>query len=230
MKITWLGQAGLLFETGDMKIIVDPYLSDSLAGVSPENRRNVPVERAFLQMEPDVLVFTHDHQDHYDPETAACYLGAGNGHGERKPVTVLSPRSVWKKVRAFGGDHNYVQFNPGTRWTERGVRFEATEAEHSDPCAVGVCINAEGKRYYVTGDTLYNRNVIRSLPGPVDTVFLPINGKGNNMNAEDAARFAEDTGAARVVPLHFGMFDSLTGEELKCAGRVIPEIYKEIRL
>ena len=31
MKITWLGQAGLLFETEGMRIVVDPYLSNSVA-------------------------------------------------------------------------------------------------------------------------------------------------------------------------------------------------------
>lgn len=30
MKITWLGQAGLLFETGETTILVDPYLSNSV--------------------------------------------------------------------------------------------------------------------------------------------------------------------------------------------------------
>ena len=31
MKITWLGQAGLLFEIEDKTIVIDPYLSDSVA-------------------------------------------------------------------------------------------------------------------------------------------------------------------------------------------------------
>ena len=30
MKITWLGQAGLLFDNGKVKIMVDPYLSNSV--------------------------------------------------------------------------------------------------------------------------------------------------------------------------------------------------------
>ena len=30
MKIIWLGQSGLLFVSGNKKIVVDPYLSDSL--------------------------------------------------------------------------------------------------------------------------------------------------------------------------------------------------------
>ena len=37
MKITWLGQAGLLFETNGVTIIVDPYLSDSVKEINPRN-------------------------------------------------------------------------------------------------------------------------------------------------------------------------------------------------
>ena len=37
MKITWLGQAGLYIETEGLKIIVDPYLSDSVVKVNPRN-------------------------------------------------------------------------------------------------------------------------------------------------------------------------------------------------
>ena len=28
MNITWLGQAGLLFETGNMSVMMDPYFSN----------------------------------------------------------------------------------------------------------------------------------------------------------------------------------------------------------
>ena len=37
MKLTWLGQAGLLFETDGKKILIDPYLSDSVVKVNPLN-------------------------------------------------------------------------------------------------------------------------------------------------------------------------------------------------
>ncbi len=37
MKITWLGQAGLLFESNGIKLIVDPYLSDSVEKINPQN-------------------------------------------------------------------------------------------------------------------------------------------------------------------------------------------------
>ena len=35
MKITWLGQAGLLFETEKLTIMIDPYLSNSVEKINP---------------------------------------------------------------------------------------------------------------------------------------------------------------------------------------------------
>ena len=50
MKVTWLGQAGLLFETNGKTILVDPYLSNSVEKIEPHNYRRVAVEEKFLQM------------------------------------------------------------------------------------------------------------------------------------------------------------------------------------
>ena len=44
MKIIWLGQAGLLFDNGKIRIMIDPYLSDSVAKVNPNNYRRVPIK------------------------------------------------------------------------------------------------------------------------------------------------------------------------------------------
>ena len=49
MNITWLGQAGLLFEKGNLKIMIDPYLSDSVGKVNPKNYRRIPVNENFLK-------------------------------------------------------------------------------------------------------------------------------------------------------------------------------------
>ena len=50
------------------------------------------------------------------------------------------------------------------------------------------------------------------------------------MNAADASDFALRTGAKYAVPLHFGLFDSLSPESFIHPRRVIPEFYKEIVL
>ena len=72
MKVTYLGQAGLLFEHEGFRIMLDPYLSDSVAKIEPQNRRRVPVDERFFAIRPDVMIFTHNHADHYDPEDMTC--------------------------------------------------------------------------------------------------------------------------------------------------------------
>ncbi|MBQ1259429.1 MAG: MBL fold metallo-hydrolase [Clostridia bacterium] len=226
MKAIWLGQAGILLSCGEKTIIIDPYLSDSVVKAEPKNFRRKPIDESFLAIEPDVLVFTHDHLDHYDPETAPVYFA------KEKNMTVLCPTSVWNKARQYKNGHNYVQFNRYSEWTEGDLRFSAVKAEHSDPYAIGVIIEelSTGIKLYVTGDTLYNKEIFDDLPDDIYAVFLPINGVGNNMNATDAARFARRSGARKAVPIHFGMFDELDPRSFVCRGRVIPTIYEEIEL
>ena len=223
-RITWLGQAGLLFEFDGLTVMIDPYLSDSVKEIEPQNYRRIPVDESFFDIKPDILVFTHNHLDHYDPETAKRFLTADSG------IIVLSPRSVWENVRSFGGNNNYVCFNRHTSLTEKGITFTAVKAEHSDPAAIGVVINTGSKKYYVTGDTLYNEEMFSDLPKDIYAVFLPINGVGNNMNMTDAARFVEKINPKYAVPIHIGMFDSISPNDFVCDKKVIPEIYKEIEL
>lgn len=224
MKITWLGQAGLLFQSNHHTVMIDPYLSDSVGAGNPELHRRVPVEPSVFAIQPDILVFTHCHLDHYDPETVSRFLTA------ESHITVLAPTSVFEDIRRTGGGSNYICFNCGTEWTEGNLRFSAVRAEHSDPYAIGVVIDdlSARKTYYITGDTLYNRDVILSLPRHIDVVFLPVNGAGNNMNMTDAARFAHVIGAEYAVPLHWGLLDALSGADFPFAKKLVPAFFREI--
>lgn len=223
-KIYFIGQAGLLFDVDGTKIAIDPYFSDEVRRYEPKNYRRQPVDKRFSELKPDVLVITHSHLDHYDKPTAEKYLKRGG-------VTVLSPHSVWQNIREYGGRNEYFLFDDGVSVTLNGIRFQAVYAAHSDISAIGVIINDGDNAYYVTGDTLYSEKVFKSLPNEkFKAVFLPINGKGNNMNVVDAARFAERINAENAVPLHFGMFDDMTGKEFEFNKAVIPQIYEEIKL
>ncbi len=224
MKITWLGQAGLLFETEKATVMVDPYLSDSCGKINPKSHRRVPVDESLFDIKPNVMIFTHNHLDHYDPETVERFLTPDTA------MTVLAPASVWSEVRKIGGENNYVQFDRHTRWTQDGVTFTAVKATHSDAFAIGIIIDDGDKKYYVTGDTLYNSEIFADLPDDIYAIFLPVNGVGNNMNMTDAADFAKKTGAKKVVPLHVGLFDSLSAEDFNCDRKIIPEFFKEIKL
>ena len=223
-KITWLGQAGLLFEHHGYKVMIDPYLSDSVKEINPKNYRRKPVDESLFDIKPDMMIFTHNHLDHYDPETVEQFISSDS------QLLVLAPQSVWTEVRKYGGDNQYVRFNRHTSWTENGIRFTAVKAEHSDPTPIGVIIDDGERKYYITGDTLYNEEIFADLPDDIYALFLPVNGVGNNMNMTDAARFARRVHARHVVPVHIGMFDTLTAEDFACENKVIPKIYQEVAI
>lgn len=224
MKIIWLGQAGLLFIKNGFKIMIDPYLSDSVEKINPASFRRQAVDESLFEIKPDVMIFTHNHLDHYDPETVCRFISADTN------IVVLSPASVWQEVRKIGGGNNYIQFNRHTVWTENGIKFTAVKAEHSDISAIGVIIDDGDKKYYVTGDTLYNEKIFGDIPNDIYAVFLPVNGVGNNMNMTDAAKFAKRINAERTVPMHIGMFDEITADEFDCENKIIANIYEEIKL
>lgn len=224
MKITWLGQAGLLFETNGKIIVVDPYLSNNVAKIEPKNYRRVKVDEKFLHIKPDIILLTHNHLDHTDTETLKYYLTT-----DSKALVLASGNAFLTVKNTFGGNNNYVTFNRGTEWTEGAVSFKAVKAEHSDDKAIGIIINAEGKTYYITGDTLYNTEIFKDLPENIDCVFIPINGVGNNMNMVDAKRFCEKIGAI-AVPMHCGLFDEINMNDWEYSKKQVPEFFKEIIL
>ncbi len=225
MKITYIGQAGLLIEKNGAKILVDPYLSNSVVKVNPRNYRRQPIDESLLKITPDAIILTHDHIDHTDEETLVHYLGKET----EKPILVLGSRSAYKKALSFKNYHNYVEFPPHTEWSDFGLKFSSVKAEHSDFEAIGVIIEDGDKKYYITGDTLYNEDIFKDIPDDIYALFLPINGLGNNMNKTDAARFAKKVAAKFTVPFHVGMFDEFTAEDFECENKIIPEIYKEIK-
>ena len=227
MKITYLGQAGLLFEVDGKTIVIDPYLSDNVKNFEPQNARRQPIDERFLALRPDVILITHNHLDHLDHETLKHYLTP------ESEALVLCPTGGYAELRKTYPDTrcNFVLFNAGTTWTEGNVRFRAVTAEHSDPYAIGILLTAEDKTYYITGDTLYSERVFDTLPAePLHAVFLPCNGRGNNMNMKDASRFAARTGAKYAIPFHIGMFDSFTDDAFDHPNKVTPKIYREIQL
>ncbi len=232
MKVTWLTQAGLLFENGNITVMVDPYLSNSVAEVlDPKKERRIPVDKSFLSASPDVIIITHDHLDHLDPETLEGVVA-----NSKRPITFIAPQNAYNKLlkMKLSGDHNYVMLNPHSVWSERGMTFYSVHAEHSDRTAAGFILDDGERTYYISGDTLYNYDVIDEVlelvEDGVDYAFLPINGRGNNMNAKDASDFAYEIDAKVAIPVHYGLFDSMDPESFDFDDVMILEPYKATEL
>ena len=178
MKVTWLGGAGLLFEGENARILV-----------------NCAEER-----EADVLLFT-----------SACYLCPERMAAVLKKnpdAVVLASRSAYAALSDLADDYNITPLSPHSVFSEKGITFYAVRSECADEKASGFILDDGKKTYYVSGDTLYNYevldDVLELVEDGVDYAFLPINGRGGSMNAKDAADFAYELGAAHAIPLFYG--------------------------
>ena len=227
MKVTWLTQAGFLFESSRLQILVDPYLADTMGEINPKKARKIPVDESFFDVKPDLILITHDHVDHCNEETLKRFL-----ENSDKTITILASESAYNRLPPLAEDHNLVLLAPHTVWSEGGITFYSVHAEHSDRSAVGFILDDGKKTYYVSGDTLYNYDVIDDVldlvEDGVDYAFLPINGRGNNMNAKDAADFAYEIGAKNAIPTHYGLIDSIDPESFDFEDRIILNPYEKV--
>jgi L-ascorbate 6-phosphate lactonase len=210
MKITWLGQGGYLIEQAGKRLVVDPYLTDALAA-SHNLRRLAPPPLGIDELAPDTVFITHDHLDHFDPETLTPLL-------RRWPDCLLAgPKSVIAHARHLGvRAERLVEICVGQPVSLSGFTILPTPAKHSDPCAVGLLIDGGEKLVYISGDTLYDVShvpmVVELASKPIDVAMICINGKLGNMNLTEAADLAAELQPAIAVPMHYGLFQENTAD------------------
>ena len=212
MKITMLGILGVAIESGDKMLMVDPYLLDTLHETNGEDfARMVPTNEKWLAARPDILLLTHDHADHMDMPSLKSVVT-----GEKK-VELLAGINGWQKVRGnLPGDVNYIMMTPGCEWTTGDFHIRAVNARHSDFTGVGYVITVEGKKILISGDTLYFGDAALEI-GNVDIAIVVMNGKGNNMNCTDAARYTAEVDAKLAIPAHWGLFEKFSDDPQKFA-------------
>ena len=230
MKSIWLGQGGLLLISGKLKIVVDPYLSNSLKPLSL--KRRFRVKRKFLKVKPDMIILTNTHPDHADPKTLKKYL-----YKTKKWTVVLaSERAYYETLHNKGipGRYTSIVFGEDDEWTLGHLLIRGVKCKTDDKSAFGVVIEDSytNEKTYIVGNTLYNRTILEALPNDIDVAYVPIGGQYSNMNMEDAARFAKALKAKKIVPFHFGMFkfDHTDPKKFECENKIIPKPYKVIPL
>lgn len=228
MQIIWLGQGGFLFVSDRKKILIDPYLSDSMRLIDKAFKRRSKINKKLLRIKPDIIILTNSHPDHTDQKTLSKLLKKK----AKKKITVLACENAFAscfKSRDFARADPTV-FGEGDEWTLDCLRIKAVKARTSDPSAFGVLITDthDGKCYYVASSTLYNESIISSLPKDIFASFIPISGTHGNMNMADAIRFADKIDSEFNVPINYGMFDSIDPTEFKVKGKVFPRANKVI--
>ena len=233
--IAWLGQAGFWIETGAARVLIDPYLSDSLArkyaGQANDHRRMMPPPVLPDDLpRPDVVLVTHAHTDHMDPDT----LGPLAARFPDLPFVVPAARAdvararIGERARLIPADAGETfEPLPGLRLAVLPAAHEARERDgQGRHMFLGYGIAGAGTTIYHSGDCVPFDGLeaeVRAL-GP-DVALLPVNGRDaarlaagvpGNFTLSEAVALALAVGAGVLVPHHFGMFSFNT-----CAPEVI---------
>ena len=229
MKVMWIGHGGLLFVSGKSKVLIDPYLSDSLRFQNKLLKRKKGVKRKLFTIKPDIIILTSSHPDRTDFKTIKKFESK---RSSTYMPTILACESSfkiasedWKLKRA-----NNIMFEKGLEWSLGNMTISAVGARTDDRSAFGIIItdNEDGKKYYIASNTLYSEELLNELPTDLYAAFVPISGTFGSMNIIDASRFAQKLNAQYTVPVQYGMFDKLKAEQFVVVGRIIPKIYKLI--
>lgn len=196
MKIKFLGQSGYLLKTEKNKIIIDPYLSDSVNRVA--NRpRMLPVPVNPKEICCDAVICTHNHLDHLDPDTVTQI------NDKQFFITTNEGKTELEKL----GKENVAALNTEESIAVGDFEITAVFAEHTVE-AFGLVVRAENKTLYFSADTLYNEKLFEIAKFKPDITFICINGRLGNMNVDEALIVAKKIGAKVNVPNHYDMFAS----------------------
>jgi L-ascorbate 6-phosphate lactonase len=205
----WLGQSGFVVKCEGMVFYIDPCLSTPAgrtriaeSPLAPEDVRNA-----------DLILCSHAHPSHLDPETLPAMLKAS------PRARVVIPKST--------ADHAYSIGLPYDRMTttDSGLRVEYFKngpysRVYSVPSAhpaldwtpiggypyLGYMMRFGEHTIYHAGDCgHYDGIVDRVRPYNVTAALLPIGGE-NNFDIIGAAQLADDIGARWLIPMHYGTF------------------------
>ena len=206
VEICWLGQGGFLIATPESRVVVDPYLSDCVFKKQQLARLH-PFPVALDELKPDILLISHDHMDHLDPEgipqifemyPSCRYLATARAYNH------LAELGIPADLRNLSA--------PGEKFQYNDITVNWIPAFHSDPGACGFLIEAENKRIIITGDTLFKDELFVPELNNADLLLICINGKLGNMNDVEALEYVKRTRPAAAVPMHIGLFAENTAD------------------
>jgi L-ascorbate 6-phosphate lactonase len=203
LEITWLGQGGFLIRSDGIRLVIDPYLSNSLGARGIE--RLFPVPISIIDLKPDIVCFTHDHADHFDEQTILPLT-------EMYPnCKFVGPTSVYEHYCKLNlNSESFSILDYGNLYKEDELLIIAVNAYHTDNCAIGLVIKLANRCIYISGDTLLEKGLVESIVKVVDceidAVLICINGKLGNMDAHDALKVVEQLKPKMVIPMHYGLF------------------------
>ena len=200
-----LGQSGFAMKPGDGPLVcIDPCLADPVAKLNPAWSRLYPPPIEPEALACDVLVITHDHLDHLDPDTISRLTPDAVG-------MFVGPGNACRHLATLGvAEDRICRLDASQTLTLNGLELTGTLAVTNDatqPDAEGVLLRfANGLTVYHTGDTAFTPLLAHVASQKPDLYIPCINGRYGNMDAFEAAVLGACLRAKWAVPHHFDMF------------------------
>lgn len=218
----WLGQSGFLLQWNGKRVLLDPYLSDSLtkkyaATDKPHTRISELVVRPELLKNISIVTSSHNHTDHLDAETLMPILQNNPG------IKFIIPEAnrIFVADRVKCKNDFPIGLNDGQSVTIDDFTFHGIPAKHNEidrdekgNCKyMGYVVEFGHYKIYHSGDTLWFDGMVELLkPFNVDVAMLPINGNkperkvAGNLDCKEAAELGKAINAKMVIPCHYDLF------------------------
>ncbi len=200
---TYTGQAGFIVENGSgYRVGIDLYLSDCCERYFGF-KRLMPYLYNPLELNLDLLVSTHAHYDHFDPDTVPLIMS-------NKKTNLLCAYDVKKEARRLGLDEKRITYvKENDIFENENVTIKAMPCDHGaeTPDAIGLLIDIGGKKIYITGDTSFREDYFSNSDlSEVDVVIMPINGAFGNLDAAEGAKAVNIIKPKLAIPCHYWNF------------------------
>lgn len=195
LSVTWIGHATLTVDIGGYTVVVDPFFTD-----------NPATEETAETVKADYILVSHGHNDHIaDAVALAQYTGA--------PIITTLEVAVWldkQGVTTHG-------LNLGGQLALPFGKVKLTQAVHGSQmpdgsyggCAVGFLLTSpKGRKIYMACDTALFGDMRLIGEEGIDLAVLPI-GDYFTMGPEDALRAVKLLEPKKVMPYHYGTWDTI---------------------
>jgi len=225
VRFWWLGQAGFALEHDGRRILIDPYLSDSLATkyagtVFPHTRLHpVPVDPEQM-VGIQAVLHSHAHTDHLDPETVRALQTRNRPFflAPRARTQVAMDRHIPVELLIPVTAGSSVELASDISVTVVPAAHEDLETDiNGDSVFLGYIIDIAGVKIYHSGDCVPYQGQAELLRNMrVDLALLPINGRDShrlqngvpgNFTVNEALELCAAADIPAVVGHHFGLFD-----------------------
>ena len=189
-ELTWLGHGTWLIESGETRILLDPFLDDNPAA---------PIKAAEVQA--DYILVSHGHYDHVADVVPIA---------KRTGATVIAVFEISEWLKNKHGIEHTLGMNVGGGVTLPFGHVKMTLAFHSSMLPDGTCggspvgfvLTLDGAKIYFACDTALYDGMKRLGRQAIDLAVLPI-GDLFTMGPDDSYEAIRLIKPTKVAPAHY---------------------------